>query len=66
MTEVLDTEVLGTELQADTTVREAMDLIDRGLGGISDRNIVTSTEVADLLLDVRMVLVRLDHQISSN
>jgi hypothetical protein len=66
MTEVLDTEVLDTELQGDTTIREAMDLIDQGLGGISDRNLVSTSEVADLLLDVRMVLSKLDAQVSTN
>jgi hypothetical protein len=66
MTEVLDTEVLGTELQGDTTIREALDLIDQGLGGISDRNLVSTSEVADLLLDVRMVLAKLDAQVSTN
>jgi hypothetical protein len=66
MTEVLETEVLDTELQGDTTIREALDLIDQGLGGISERNLVSSAEVADLLLDVRMVLAKLDAQVSTN
>ena len=66
MTEVLDTEVLDTELQGDTTIREAMDLIDQGLGGISDRNLVSTSEVADLLRAVRMVRSKLDAQISTN
>lgn len=66
MTEVLDNEVLGTELQGDTTIREALELIDQGLGGISDRNLVSTSEVADLLLDVRMVLAKLDAQVSTN
>jgi hypothetical protein len=66
MTEVLETEVLDTELQGDTTIREALDLIDQGLGGISDRNLVSTSEVADLLLDVRMVLSKLDAQVSTN
>jgi hypothetical protein len=66
MTEVLETEVLDTELQGDTTIREALDLIDQGLGGISDRNLVSTSEIADLLLDVRMVLSKLDAQISTN
>ena len=65
MTEVLETEVLDTELQGDTTIREALDLIDQGLGGIADRNLVSTSEVADLLLDVRMVLSKLDAQIST-
>ncbi len=66
MTEVLENEVLATELQDDVTIREAMDLIDRGLGGISERNIVPTSEVADLLLDVRVLLSRLDAQVSTN
>ena len=37
-----------------------------GLGGISERNLVSSAEVADLLLDVRMVLAKLDAQVSTN
>jgi hypothetical protein len=71
-TDVLDTELQGTELQVDTalqgdtTIREALDLIDQGLGGISDRNLVSTSEVADLLLDVRTVLSKLDAQVSTN
>lgn len=71
-TDVLDTELQGTELQGDTalqgdtTIREALDLIDQGLGGISDRNLVSTSEVADLLLDVRTVLSKLDAQVSTN
>ena len=66
MTEVLDTEVLETELQGDGSIREAMQLIDRGLGDISERQIVSTSEVADLLLDVRTVLSKLDAQVSTN
>ncbi len=66
MTEVLDTEVLETELQGDGSIREAMQLIDRGLGDISERQIVSTSEVADLLLDVRTVLAKLDAQVSTN
>lgn len=76
-TDVLDTELEGTELhaaavqggaalQSDTTIREALDLIDQGLGDISDRNLVSTSEVADLLLDVRTVLSKLDAQVSTN
>lgn len=67
MTEVLDTEVLDTELQGDdTTIRAALELIDAGLGEISERNLVSTSEMADLLLDVRMVLAKLDTQVSTN
>ena len=65
-TEVLETEVLETELQGDRSIREAMQLIDRGLGDISERKIVSTSEMADLLLDVRTVLAKLDAQVSTN
>jgi hypothetical protein len=66
MTEVLESQVLDTELQGDISIQQALDLIDEGLGGISDRNLVSTSEVADLLLDVRMVLSKLDAQVSTN
>lgn len=66
MTEVLDTEVLATQLQSDGSIREALNLIDRGLGDISERSLVSTSEVADLLLDVRSVLAKLDAEVSTN
>lgn len=41
---------------ADETIAEALALIDRGLGDMQHRNLVTTDEVADLLLDVRLLL----------
>ena len=46
MTEVID----GVQLQ------EALAVIDRGLGDLMRRDLVATTEVADLLLDLRMIL----------
>jgi hypothetical protein len=66
MTEVLDETVLGDAVPGDSSIREALDLIDRGLGDISERSIVPTSEVADLLLDVRMLLAKLDAQVSAN
>lgn len=59
MTEVSDA-------QADESIRAVMQLIDRGLGDISDRSIVATSEVADLLLDVRSLLSRLDAEVHTN
>lgn len=39
-----------------TTVEEALALIDKGLGGLTERQLVSASEVADLLLDVRSLL----------
>lgn len=66
MTEVLETEVLDTPAKADGSIREALDLIEKGLGDISERQIVPSSEVADLLLDVRGVLAKLDAEVFTN
>lgn len=38
------------------TVAEALALIDKGLGDLQNRNLVTTDEMSDLLLDVRMIL----------
>jgi len=59
MTEVQDQ-------QTDESIKAAMQLIDRGLGGISDRSIMPTSEVADLLLDVRSLLARLDAEVHTN
>lgn len=55
-----------TDVQADESIRAAMQLIDQGLGDISDRSIVATSEVADLLLDVRSLLSRLDAEVHIN
>lgn len=50
-----------TETETTTEpIEEAVALIDRGLGDIADRNLVSSGEIADLLLDVRSLLTRVD------
>lgn len=46
MNDMLDQEVIA----------EALAIIDRGLAGLSSRELVSSAEVADLLLDVRSIL----------
>lgn len=41
---------------ADDAISEALALIDRGLGDLMHRELVSTDEVADLLLDVRLLL----------
>ncbi|MBV6510032.1 MAG: hypothetical protein JJLCMIEE_03151 [Acidimicrobiales bacterium] len=57
-----------TETQDIERINEALAMIDRGLGGLVDRELVSSSEVADLLLDVRTLLAsaELDESVSSN
>ncbi len=44
-----------TEIEFDV-IAEALALIDRGLGDMLHRELVSTDEVADLLLDVRSLL----------
>lgn len=41
---------------ADITIAEALALIDQGLGLTMSRDLMSTNEVADLLLDVRSIL----------
>lgn len=50
--EVADVETHGV----DGAISEALALIDRGLGDMMHRELVSTDEVADLLLDVRLLL----------
>ena len=54
------------EPQSDESIRAVMQLIDQGLGDIADRSIVSTSEMADLLLDVRSLLPRLDAEVHTN
>ena len=49
--------VIVTETRAlDEMISEALAVIDKGLGDLGHRELVSSNEVADLLLDVRTLL----------
>jgi hypothetical protein len=48
-----------TETSEDV-ITEALALIDKGLGDMLHRELVSTNEVADLLLDVRTLLVHTD------
>ncbi len=55
-----------TDTKDTEAITEILALIDRGLGDISERSLVSSSEVADLLLDVRSLLTRPDAALSVN
>lgn len=40
-----------------TLISEALEVVDRGLGTMNTRELVTTAEVSDLLLDLRSILV---------
>ncbi|MFN0089854.1 MAG: hypothetical protein ACKVWR_06210 [Acidimicrobiales bacterium] len=48
------------------TITEALALIDRSLGAILSRQLVSTSEVADLLLDVRSLLVSAESTASAH
>ena len=65
MTETAGTDVISSDVVADEAsdssmqrdvVGEAVALIDRGLSDIKHRELLSASEVADLLLDVRLLL----------
>ena len=43
------------------TITEALALIDQGLADAQRRNLITSDEVSNLLLDVRLLLASIEH-----
>ena len=62
-----------TETADVETITEALALIDRGLGDMQHRELVSTDEVSDLLLDVRVLLAtpgtdadQLDPALTSN
>lgn len=52
MTETFEVETIEVD-----AISEALALIDQGLGYMMHRELVSTDEVADLLLDVRLLLV---------
>jgi hypothetical protein len=54
-----------TEKHDATSITEALALIDQGLGTLLDRQLVSTNEVADLLLDVRTLLSKPSEELVS-
>jgi hypothetical protein len=52
--------------EIDETIAEALALIDRGLGDMMHRELVSTDEVSDLLLDVRTLLTTDGEAVSDN
>ena len=45
---------------AETTLNQALELVDRGLSELQSREIVSAGQVADMLRDLRLLLLDLD------
>jgi len=43
-----------------TTLSQALDLVDSGLSDLQSREIISASQVADMLLDLRLLLMDLD------
>ncbi|HEY5698865.1 MAG: hypothetical protein ABW008_08465 [Acidimicrobiales bacterium] len=54
-----------TEKHDAESITEALALIDQGLGTLLDRQLVSTNEVADLLLDVRTLLSKPSEELVS-
>ncbi|MCB1031749.1 MAG: hypothetical protein KDA95_10460 [Acidimicrobiales bacterium] len=54
MTEIADTEIV---------LQEAMAVIDQALGTMQTRELVSSDEVSDLLLDLRLLLAGIETKV---
>ena len=54
-----------TEKHDTESITEALALIDQGLGTLLDRQLVSTNEVADLLLDVRTLLSKPSEELVS-
>ena len=54
------------ERDIDETIAEVVALIDRGLGDMMHRELVSTDEVSDLLLDVRTLLTTDPDRFSDN
>jgi hypothetical protein len=54
-----------TDTHDTEAIDEALALIDQGLGTLLDRELVSSNEVTDLLLDVRTLLSRTSDELVS-
>ena len=50
----------GVQKEMSDSISQALGLIDDQLERVQSREIISSTEVSDLLLDIRLVLMRLE------
>jgi hypothetical protein len=55
-----------TETHEQDTINEALSIIDRALGEMLHRELVSTDEVSDLLLDVRTLLTHEDSALAQN
>ena len=55
-----------TETRDAAAIAEALEVIDQGLQGIVHRELISSDEVADLLLDVRTLLAHVPEPATSS
>jgi hypothetical protein len=46
-----------TDFRQTEVITEALVVIDRGLGTVQSRELISASEVADLLLDLRLLLM---------
>lgn len=58
-------DVAVTEMLDTTTIEEIRAIIDKGLGTTQSRELIAASEVADLLLDLRLLLATSDAELEA-
>ena len=59
MTEPQDVQIVFPE-----NVREVVSIVDRSLGSFMQRELVSASEVTDVLLDIRSALIRIEQPVA--
>ena len=59
MTEPHDVQIVVPE-----NVREVLSIVDRSLGSFMQRELVSASEVTDVLLDIRSALIRIEQPVA--
>ncbi|MDP7068454.1 MAG: hypothetical protein QF637_12620 [Acidimicrobiales bacterium] len=59
MTEPQDVQIVVPE-----NVREVLSIVDRSLGSFMQRELVSASEVTDVLLDIRSALIRIEQPVA--
>ncbi|MBM36970.1 MAG: hypothetical protein CL460_07355 [Acidimicrobiaceae bacterium] len=59
MTEPQDVQIVVPE-----NVREVVSIVDRSLGSFMQRELVSASEVTDVLLDIRSALIRIEQPVA--
>jgi hypothetical protein len=58
------TEPQDVQIVVPENVREVLSIVDRSLGSFMQRELVSASEVTDVLLDIRSALIRIEQPVA--